>query len=320
MKIVLRRFLRTSIGRRLFMLFAVSALLPLAVGAYLSLTQVQNLLMRQGEQRIAALAKTYGMGLFERLLLATDVATAAAHNPLLNRAADSLAPKTFESLEVQRDGLREPILDGLAAPPLPPHARERLAAGRGAIFVTESFRSPRVYLAAPLGAGSAAFVVGELKPDYLWGAAAELPALTEFCVVEEVSVRVLFCSAPMDEAVLRQSGAGTESRLPETTWKRDGVEYVSRTWKQFLREGFGTPDWSIVASQPRDYQLAGARQFTRLYIPVIGLALLVAAWLTVRQSRNILRPVEQLAERARRAWRARSCSASSGRTRSAVSS
>ena len=53
MKTVLTRFLRTSIGRRLFMLFAVSALLPLAVGAYLSLTQVQALLMQQGEQRIA---------------------------------------------------------------------------------------------------------------------------------------------------------------------------------------------------------------------------------------------------------------------------
>jgi len=281
------------------MLFAVSALLPLAVGAYLSLTQVQTLLMQQGEQRIAALAKTYGMGLFERLLLATDVATAAAHNPQLNTSAESLAPKTFESLELQRNGEREPILPGLAAPPLPPEAQARLAAGRTAIFVTESFRSPRIYLASPLAEGGHVFVVGELKPAYLWGAQAELPALTEFCVVEQGASRVLYCSAPMDEAVLRSSGSAMESRLPEMRWSRDGTEYLSRTWKQFLREAFGTPDWSVVASQPREYQVAGARQFRQLYIPVIGLALLIAGWLTVRQSRNILWPVQKLAERAR---------------------
>ena len=299
MKTTLQRFLRTSIGRRLFMLFAVSALLPLAVGAYLSLTQVQRLLMVQGEQRIAALAKTYGMGLFERLLLATDVALAAAHNPSLGTAADSLAPKTFESLAVVRNGKREPILQGLEAPPLPPETQARLASGRHAVFVTDAFRSPRVYLAAPVDEGGRVFVVGELKPDYLWGAASELPALTEFCVVEQGGSRVLFCSAPMDESVLRSSGASMESRLPEMAWRRGDVEYLSRTWKQFLREGFGTPDWSIVASQPRDYQVAGARQFRQLYIPVIGLALLIAGWLTVRQSRNILWPVEKLAERAR---------------------
>lgn len=119
MRATLSKFLHTSIGRRLFALFAVSALLPLAVGAFLSLTQVRALLMAQGEQRIAAVAKAYGMGVFERLLLATDVAVATAHNPALATQSDSLAPKTFESLEVMRGGRREQILGRLPAPELP---------------------------------------------------------------------------------------------------------------------------------------------------------------------------------------------------------
>ncbi|HZZ95009.1 MAG TPA: EAL domain-containing protein [Usitatibacter sp.] len=299
MKTVISDFLRTSIGRRLFMLFAVSALLPLAVGAFLSLTQVRALLMKQGEQRVAALAKTYGMGLFERLLLAADVAVATAHNPTLGSGAESLAPKTFESLEIRRGTERQPILAGLAGPELPEPAQARLRAGKHAILVTDAFRSPRVYLAAPVDEASRVIVVGEVKADYLFGSIAELPALTDFCVVEDGSSRVLFCSAPMDESVLRAPRLAMVSRLPEMTWRRGDVDYISRTWMQFMREAFGTDDWAIVASQPQDSQLAGARQFAQLYIPVIGLALLFAAWLAVRQSRNIVRPVELLAERAR---------------------
>jgi len=298
-KTIISRFLRTSIGRRLFLLFAISALLPLAVGALLSLTQVRALLSEQGEQRVAALAKTYGMALFERLLVATDVAIATAHNPALATQSDALAPKTFESLEIVRGDAREQIMGQLPPPPLSDAVVERLHSGRNAIFVTEAFRSPRVYLAAPVDEASRVFVVGEIKSDYLYGGTAELPALTDFCVVEDGTSRQLYCSAPMAPAVLRISSGRMESRLPEMKWTRGGTEYMSRTWKQFLREAYGTPDWAVVASQPSDYQLAGARHFTAIYIPVIGLALLIAGWLTIRQSRNIVRPVEQLAERAR---------------------
>ena len=63
----LGRFVRTRVSRRLFVLFVLSAFLPLALIAILSLTQVRSLLLEQGDQRLAAHAKTYGMTLFERL-------------------------------------------------------------------------------------------------------------------------------------------------------------------------------------------------------------------------------------------------------------
>src|SRR5205814_358786 len=55
----------------------------------------------------------------------------------------------------------------------------------------------------------------------------------------------------------------------------------------------------VIASQPEAYQLGGAVEFSRLYVPVIALALLLAVWFTVRQTRNIVEPVERLAQRAR---------------------
>ena len=59
------------------------------------------------------------------------------------------------------------------------------------------------------------------------------------------------------------------------TWERNGEKYRVRAWSQFMRAGFGTPDWIVVAMQPERLQLAQATQFSRLYIPVVILALLL---------------------------------------------
>ena len=69
---------KQRLSRSLFVLFVLSALLPLALLAILSLTQVRTLLLQQGDQRLASTAKAYGMGVFERLLLATDIAFSAS--------------------------------------------------------------------------------------------------------------------------------------------------------------------------------------------------------------------------------------------------
>jgi hypothetical protein len=42
------------VARRLFMLFVLSAFVPLALIAALSLNEVRSLLLQQGEQRLAA--------------------------------------------------------------------------------------------------------------------------------------------------------------------------------------------------------------------------------------------------------------------------
>ena len=73
----------------------------------------------------------------------------------------------------------------------------------------------------------------------------------------------------------------------------------ARLWAQFMRAGFGTEDWVVVASQAEAHLLARMLEFRDLYIPVVGLALLLVTWLTVRQARNIVTPVTLLAARAR---------------------
>jgi len=295
------RYLSARVGRRLFLLFVVSAFLPLAALAALSFVQLREMLLQQGEQRLAATAKGYGMTVFERLLLASDLAAASVSPNVAPPSESSLTRRTFRSLaRVQPDGrvvriFGDPPLSALTAA-----ARARLAEGKSAAFVDTATGGALVTLAIPATRGGEAIALAELSPEYLWQP-DQFPTATDFCVLDEDSRGMLFCSVPMPaEAIRAIIPTTTQSALRTVRWSREGGDdFRSIAWAQFMREAFGTPDWIVVASQPESVQLMRVIEYQHIYIPVVALALLLVSWLTIRQSRSIVEPVAQLAARAR---------------------
>src|SRR6516162_2218873 len=124
-----RRCQRGHIARRLFLLFVLSAFVPLALIAALSLGEVRSLLLQQGEQRLAATAKAYGMMLYERLLVAGDVAlSAAAAGRAEALPGEALARRTFRWIaHVDGAGAVHAISGEPAAVPLAREVLERIA-------------------------------------------------------------------------------------------------------------------------------------------------------------------------------------------------
>jgi len=288
------------VARRLFLLFILSAFLPLALIAALSLGEVRSLLLQQGEQRLAATAKTYGMTVYERLLVASDVAISTAQRTSFDAAHDDLAHRTFLWIAVAADGEAHTVMGNGSAPALGEEALQRLAERKPAILVARSGSATHVILAvARPGAQRGAVVVGELNPEYLWGSADELPAMTDFCIVQDISGETLHCSAPLSPDAERAMIASRASHLGTASWERDGEAWRGIAWPQFMRAGFGTPDWVVIASQPESYQVERATRFARLYVPVVVLALLLVGWLTIRQASHIVKPLDLLAKRAR---------------------
>ncbi len=291
---------RGHVARRLFLLFILSAFLPLALIAALSLGEVRSLLLKQGEQRLAATAKAYGMTLYERLLVASDVAISTADRTSRGTAHDELAQRTFVSIALlERAGGLVPLMGRMTAPAIGAEARERLAATKPVILVERGAGAAHVLLAvARPNAAPGEMVVGEVNPAYLWGSPDEMPAFTDFCIVEDRSEATLHCTTPLSPRA-EKAMLSSRSHLGAARWERDGEAYRGIAWAQFMRAGFGTPDWVVVASQPESYQLERARKFGQLYVPVVLLALLLVAWLTMRQASHIVKPLDLLARRAR---------------------
>jgi diguanylate cyclase len=289
---MMARLLRSRVARGLFVLFVLSALVPLMVLAVFSLTQVRTLLLQQGDARLAAMAKSYGMTVFERLLVASDVAYSAGATAREAAQRDSMATKVFRSLATVTDRRTIPLIGSPPVLSLDPDVAARVAYGKPALVVT---REARLFLAVPHGEDR--YVLGELNPDYLWGALDEFPALTEFCVLQERSRIVLFCSAPEARDVLR-----VDLSRPGATiaWKRGEEPMRTRAWSHFMRATLGTEDWMVLASQTEAHQLRGSLEFERTYALAVILALLLVTWFTVRKSRDIVGPVTRLADHARR--------------------
>ncbi len=296
-----RRAQRGHIARRLFLLFVLSAFVPLALIAALSLGEVRSLLLQQGEQRLAATAKAYGMMLYERLLVASDVALSAAAAGRAEALTGAVPTRrTFRWIAlVDAAGTVHPISGDPADVPLAREVRERIAQRKAAVVVARDGPVTRIVLVTAPPPERTGAIMAELDPDYLWGTAEEVPASTDFCVVEDTSGTPLRCPTPVERDVLASMLGARNSTLATGAWRREGQPWRAVAWPQFMRAGFGTPDWVVVASQPEGYQLQSAVAFARLYIPVVALALLLVTWLTARQAGSIVRPLTRLSERVR---------------------
>jgi diguanylate cyclase (GGDEF)-like protein len=294
-----RRFFTSRVARHVFLLFILCAFVPFAVIATLSYLQVRQLHAQSAQQRLAVASKQYGMGVYERLLLAAEI----AHNALDFKErpwrGQAMAEPRFRSLGlVDSAGRATALMGEIKAPVIDAGMRERLAEGKPLMRILPREGNARLLMLLPAGAG--AVLVGEVDPEYLWGDSDQLPAATEVCVIAETLRSVLHCSAPMPQDVLVGIlNAPTEFAFKRFGWTAEGREQRAVVWAEFMGAEFGIGDWLFVMSQPEASQIPFASELEDLFIPVALLALLVAVLLSLRQIRSILVPVEQLASTAR---------------------
>jgi len=294
-----RRFFTSRVARHVFLLFILCAFVPFAVIAALSYLQVGQLHGQSAQQRLAVASKQYGMGVYERLLLASEIARHALDFKDRPWRGQAMAEPRFRSLGViDSTGRVTALIGEMKAPAIDAGVRERLAGGKPLVRILPREGNARVLMLLPAGGGATLF--GEVDSEYLWGDTDQLPAATEVCVISETLRSVLHCSAPMPHEVLVGIlNSPTEFAFKRFGWTAEGREQRAVVWAEFMGAEFGIGDWLFVMSQPQASQVPFASELEDLFIPVALLALLVAVLLSLRQIRSILVPVEQLASAAR---------------------
>ena len=134
-------FLRSRVARRIFALFLLSALIPAAGIAFLSIRQVDQLLLQQKRTELAQLSKANSMALYERLLLVEDLLQQLAPDvsgETASRSDPSLRTKgKIVSLAlIRNDATTQPLFGATPAIRYAPSAGERrhLAEGKTILF------------------------------------------------------------------------------------------------------------------------------------------------------------------------------------------
>jgi len=292
---------KSRVGKRVVLLFVVSALLPLWVLAMLSMSQVRELLIDQGDKRLAGTAKDYALAVHERLLNAGAVAKLFVAQP----EGTAVIPPYFadQYLSVGRAGAA-----GLAAikGDLPPEAGRLVDEYRGMASPPASLlrtvEGERLFfLFESPGSRGGEVVIGELNPAYVWGESRDLNAGTRVCVVDSTRMQYLHCPNGREMGLPQLiTSAGAGAVPSDVVWSSSGVTYRGQILMQPMKQKFGSNDWYFAISVPESQLLVTAGTSRRNFMLVIALALLLIAWVSVGQIRAMVVPLGRLTAGTRR--------------------
>ncbi len=296
-------FFRSPLARRVFSLFVLSALVPVAATAVLSFGQVSRLLTNQTHDQLHEASKAYGMTIFERLIgLESDLAELAHvlvdEDVLIDDPHSPIKQPFLAAVVVSHLGDKETLWGDIAELP-------RLAAAE-----TEHLLNDRVVLSNVVTGDSESqtyasrlidvsqpdspVLVVRIAPEVIWGDPEALPLTTNYCVLDNGN-RVLYCSELASKAMQEQLAPRlVNSSSGQFEWSSDGEEHLASYWAIFLKARFFNPQWIVIASQPSRRALAPIQAYKRLFPPVLLLSILIVALLSVNQIRKGLAPLDKL--------------------------
>ena len=298
-------FLRSAVARRVFLLFVLSAFVPVVMLATLFYSHVRGVVNEQAQRQVAQAGSAHARALYDRLLGAHFILNAnAAQIRAGHNEADT---KPFALRRVFRrtylianDNVSlhvgQPLGD--RPPRINPRAAAHLVKGEVALLLpgpTELYPWLAVALDPTQATGSV--LVAELDPAYLWGDREELSYQTDICILAE-GARVLYCSndkVSLTAALVALRGSDGNPG------NADGR--LSATSGLFLKAKFAAADWTIVALRPGGLAVASLTQLTQTFLGVTLLILLLVALLSVVQIRRTLVPLERLIEGTQRITR-----------------
>jgi len=285
--------IRSRIGRRVALLFALCGLVPLVVLAAATISSVAARQHDQEERRLSALAKASAMYGYGRLIDVEErLRFAAALRGPLPAAVDS--PGILRLIAYGRDGRELPV-NGDTPPALDAALRTRLEEGEPALRLPDAPSRPALLIVPAADGDTSRLGVGA-EIDL-----ARLMALDESTPDERGTRRVCLVANGFALACT-ESGTGRTVPLPAGGGRGAGVftaevageDWLGAWWSAPLHAQYGGPALIGVVVTPAADATAPSRDFLRTFALVTVAALCLALLASFRQIRRLLDPLAQL--------------------------
>ncbi len=262
-------------ARRIFLLFALSAVIPVLVSAGLSAWRMKNSLLDHAGLELDVLSRNTGSATLERLeILAERLET------------DGAGADTFRFDAVTRSGNLGRLLGGARVRD-PATAARHLRDGRMLLVTGPGEAVHFVRLA-----GDGRYEKATVKGEYLWQSAETLPDGTGLCVSDPAG-ELLYCSERLSSEqlwALTTRGPGSDSAGGNANL--DGAEAIAGRWQGDLAS-FSAPAWTFTTYRPRRLILESGLglELSPLLAPLI---IAVVLLLTFAQIRKTVDPLGEL--------------------------
>lgn len=302
------RFLHGSIARRIFGLFVLAAFFPMLVTAVLTFVQVRSVFTAQAISRLMGTNRDFALAVDQRLVQMqadlSEVALFMRHDGSMpsSEVLDHLKG-LYSGLTVIGPGaLSTPLIGkALAWPAIGESERAHLAQGQSVLIVqSDSGSSPRILLLHMIDAGKqgSSALVAELDPANLWGDEQNAQDIG-MCMFADSGV-MLFCSQPGLQAESTMLARRIAAASPDFHVQIRNESWIMTQWQLFLQPKFSASYWTAIAAQPMAAVLRPTEKFSRIFIGVLVLTLLLVALLSILQIRRTMGPLEKLINGTRR--------------------
>jgi len=299
---------QTRVARRIFLLFILSAIIPVSALALVSYLHVKGQLLDQAQMQLKQESKSISVSLYERLwlinaelsMLASAVNSEQKGSPIsfAEDPPEGLKEK-FTSVSLVQDSERATSLFGAIHEPPLVTAPEKLhlQEGKALLYI---FPNPdsiaRVFMVLLIDKDrpEQGIIVAEIRDAYLWGIAEGLPPGIELCILNRqaqvfYSSITRFCAKsvwPLKQITARHSGS--------FKWDHGDSTYFSYYRTLFLAPNFYYPELIIVGSKSEDLIFAAISTFTKAYLVIATLSLGMVFFLGYGLVRKNTEPIEIL--------------------------
>jgi len=273
---------RNKVTRRVFGIFAVTALIPAIVTSGLAYTAVERQLTEKSFQYLRNESKNYALTVYQRLQFARDVLSQTEVEKLVQQG--TLGHAIFSRID---------IVDNALADQHGPHnSPNRLPANSDRLETNISADGPSIWLSTIGISGER--LSAKLIEEYVWGLPSMFPAMLSMCVVNQDYV-VIFCPDPPgpDALGLRQHPL-SESTVDTLGWTQDSEKIMVGYFTLPLHAAFGTGSFTVAAIQSVSDAMVPMSGFRQVFPPAIGLSVILALWIALFQVRRRLKPLQEL--------------------------
>jgi len=294
--------LKRGVGRRILGFFMLAGILPVIFTAGLAYHEISRGMEQDVSKTLRESAKDFGLDVLTRLQQTSEAADQIAkiieqHGPA-EIAEHPYLLHGIESIWYVGESADQDILYGVKSGGVDLAAFGNVDADAPLPLLVTSLGESggEIVLLRRIALGQAQPLVIALKPDTnrLWGESDYLPFATNYCVFT-VAGDTLHCSQTMDEGIHAQltSESGRGSAMP-LKWQLEGEAQLATMWQLFLAGEFGAPALDIVASQPSSYALRSRADFSRVFIPALGLVIILIGLLSFNMIGQSLVPLQRL--------------------------
>ena len=304
--------LRSKFSRRIFVLFMMSALIPVIIIFFISLNYISDQLDNTTKHQIYQDSRSLGLSMYDRLLsLETNLKMIANElqrgmQPELVKN-DNWLQSIFSGMYILTDSGKVIRLYGASSldTQLKGADLEHLSRGKALLHLEHrEHLTSRLFMTEMMMnyGNSRAFLVGQINADFFWRFGIYQP---EFVCVLSKSGYVHYCSWPSDVFHRKnyfkdfRNSSGPDFHILHFM----GQAYAANTWDIFLGGEFGTSDLSILMATPQKTAFAPFNKYKAEFPQILIATTLVVALLSISQIRKSLVPLEKLTEGTERVSR-----------------